>query len=270
MNIKIGLAQLNSNDDLNRNLNQIIEIIHSAEVEKPDLIVFPENSLFFRIDSSKKIQTLQLNDPVFLKLETVATRSQIALHLTTALLDQDGKVYNSSILIQPEKKSQVIYRKIHLFDIELKNQAPIRESDFFSHGVTENIFEINGFRFGSSICYDVRFAELYSKYAAQQVDAILVPSAFLVKTGQVHWEVLLRARAIESQCYVLAPAQVGTHQSHHSEMTRQTYGHSMAVDPWGQVIVEKDDHIGLLFVELKTSEISFVRQQIPMKNHRRL
>ena len=122
----------------------------------------------------------------------------------------------------------------------------------------------------SSICYDIRFAELYSVYAKAEVDIILVPAAFLVKTGQAHWEVLLRARAIESQCYVIASAQAGTHHSQAGILSRETFGHSMIVDPWGDVKAFKTTEVGVVFAELSQDLIRNVRKQIPMKNHRRI
>jgi deaminated glutathione amidase len=269
--IKIGLAQLNSNDDVNQNLKQIVELVESAVEAQPDLIVFPENSLFFRIDPKATVAGLALDDSVFKKLESLAAQTKIALHLTTAIKDENQKVYNSSVLIRPGERVEILYRKIHLFDIALKDQKPIRESDSFVGGEKENIFELKGFKFGSSICYDIRFSELYLKYARHEVDALLIPAAFLVKTGLDHWEVLLRARAIESQCYVLAPAQSGKHiGSIDSTLFRETFGHTLAIDPWGKILAERESLTGLTYVEIRKSEIQFVRQQIPMKNHRRL
>ena len=127
------------------------------------------------------------------------------------------------------------YEKIHLFDIELDGLSPVRETDLFKHGKFPSVFKVRGWEIGQAICYDLRFAELFLEYAKQGVDLVLVPAAFLVETGRAHWEVLLRARAIESQCYIVAAAQAGKHlgcQGGH----RMTYGHSLAIDPWGTVI----------------------------------
>ncbi len=275
--MRIALAQLNSNDDIQRNLQQVIGLVSEAAgkvaLEKPELIIFPENSLYFRLDTKKSIHALELDSDVFKMLEDVAQKSQIALHLTTAFADQkhsETKFFNASILFRPGSKPEVLYHKIHLFDISLKDQKPIRESDVFLNGEKENIFEFNGLLFGSSICYDLRFSELYSHYAKKGVDVILVPSAFLVKTGLAHWEVLLRARAIESQCYVLAPAQSGRHSGKNHDHFRDTFGHTMAIDPWGQVLSLLDSEIGLIYLNLDKNEINSVREQIPMGSHRRL
>jgi predicted amidohydrolase len=268
--MKIALAQLNSIDQVAQNLESIKKLVKLAQLEKPEIIFFPENSLFFRIKSEAEIEALALTNSVFLELADLANQTQIALHLTTAIRDLDSKDYNASIIICPNQKPEVTYRKIHLFDIDLAGHKPIRESDCFAYGKDENIFEFKGFRFGSSICYDLRFSELYFRYAQKEVDVILIPAAFLVKTGQAHWETLIRARAIESQCYVLAAAQSGRHQSQVSEAFRDTYGHTMAADPWGRVVGFLEKDVGLVYCELQKSEIESVRRQIPMKNHRRL
>lgn len=271
--MKIALAQLNSNDDIDRNLQQIVDLVESAKSEKPNLIIFPENSLFFRLNSGGEVKALSLQDEVFKKLKSLTDSSQIALHLTTAIKNENHlqkKFFNASVLIQPNKKPEVLYHKIHLFDIALKDQKPIRESDGFLNGEKENVFEFGGFRFGSSICYDLRFSELYSIYAKLGVDVILVPSAFLVKTGQSHWEVLLRARAIESQCYVLAAAQAGRHVGRDESQFRETFGHTLAINPWGQIMAQLESGVGLIYVELNRNDINSVREQIPMQNHRRL
>lgn len=268
--MKIGLAQLNSIDSLKENFKNILKLIELAKSEKPDLIVFPENSLYFRLDPETKVQALRIDDLVFVDLQKISDQMQTAFHLTTAIEDHDNKVFNASVFIQPEKPILILYRKIHLFDIALTDQKPIRESDTFVNGSAPTIFEYKGFKFGSSICYDLRFSELYYFYAKEQVDAILIPAAFLVKTGQAHWEVLLRARAIESQCYVLAPAQAGQHVSPATLALRETYGHTMAIDPWGRIMERKDTDVGIVFVHIRKADIATVRAQIPMKDHRRL
>ncbi len=271
--MKIALAQLNSVNNIENNFSaiekKILNLKKIQPVDRPRLVVFPENSLFFRIDENEKIQALECNSEVFQKLEKLSIELNIYFHLTTAMRDQN-KIWNASVLISPNKKTEIIYKKIHLFDIALDGQRPIRESDVFSHGEKSAVFEIDGIHFGSSICYDLRFSELYSQYAKSEVDVILVPAAFLVKTGMAHWEILLRARAIESQAFVLAPAQVGKHHSTTSGQFRETFGHSMAVNPWGEVMAVKPDGVGLLSIDIDSDKCRQVRGQIPMRNHRRL
>jgi predicted amidohydrolase len=270
---RIALAQLNSVNSLEKNIVQIEKLILSCDElpdsTKPKLMLFPENSLFFRIDENEKVKALNTSDEIFKKLQKLSIEKKMHLHLTSAI-EEGGQIWNASVLISPIEKIKITYKKIHLFDIALSDQKPIRESDVFTQGDQTSIFEIEGIKFGSSICYDLRFSELYSKYAKAEVDVLLVPSAFLVKTGLAHWEVLLRARAIESQCFVLAAAQSGKHVSTTSEQFRETYGHSMAIGPWGEILALKKQDTGLLFLDLDTELCVRVRKQIPMKNHRRL
>lgn len=269
--MKIALAQLNSVDHVPSNLNVILKLIHEAcgQVPAPRLIVFPENSLFFRISGTEPLAVIETSE-AFVQLQNEAKKFKVNLHLTTALADADGKTYNGSVLIRETGVLEIIYRKVHLFDIALTGQKPIRESDVFAGGSSTSTFCIEDLKFGNSVCYDIRFAELYAAYAKQEVDVILVPAAFLVKTGQAHWDILLRARAIESQCYVLAPAQAGTHKSVMSANQRETFGHTTAVGPWGEVLDQKIDGTGLVYVEVNKQTIATVREQIPMKSHRRL
>jgi predicted amidohydrolase len=266
--MKIAVAQLNSADDINENLKQVRDLITKASEQKPEIIFFPENSLFFRLGQDEKVLPVVPDGAEVKELQSLSDSLKIAIHFTSAVLS-DGHVFNASVLVVPGSSPRLVYRKLHLFDIELEGQKPIRESDSFKHGSEPNVFEFGGLKFGSSICYDVRFAELYAFYARQQVDVILVPSAFLVKTGQAHWEVLLRARAIESQCYLVASAQAGVHRSRKHQLTRETYGHSMVVDPWGHVAQSLNEGVGVFFYEITKDEINKVRRQIPMNNHRR-
>lgn len=263
------MAQLNSTDNIHENFNQIKKIISSAQSEKPEVIFFPENSLYFRIDPNTDVEAIALDDKIISDLKDLCAKVQIAIHFTTAVVEF-GKTYNASIWINTKHEARIIYKKIHLFDVELSGQKPLRESDVFTAGREPTIFNINEFKIGSSICYDIRFAELYSVYAKAEVDIIVVPAAFLVKTGQVHWEVLLRARAIESQCYVIASAQAGIHNSTMNKLSRETFGHSMIVDPWGEIKAIKVNGAGIIYAELDRDLIQNVRKQVPMRNHRRI
>lgn len=273
--MKISLVQLNSNDQIDRNLEQIVLLIeerlkNKIDVKSPKLFILPENSLFFRVIEGAELKPLTIESTEIQTLQKLSDKHKIYIHFTTAMKDQ-GHVWNASVLVSPNQKAEIVYKKIHLFDIQLEGQKPIRESDFFKHGDEVTGFEIDGVRFGNSICYDLRFAELFLQHAKNKVDVILVPAAFLVKTGQVHWETLLRARAIESQAYVLAPAQVGEHVSSVEPMqSRQTYGHTMAVDPWGQVLHCKSEGVGCLDIEISLDRVHTVRRQIPMESHRRI
>ncbi|MBX2988887.1 MAG: carbon-nitrogen hydrolase family protein [Bdellovibrionaceae bacterium] len=261
---------MTSSDDVEANLMQMENLLEripdSAGVRAA---FFPENALYTRLIEGEKIVGVEIHDEILRALAVIAKKRRLHLHLTTPVR-LEHHVYNASLHINDLGEVSPSYQKMHLFDIALVNGPSVRESDSFRHGSGLKILEIDGWKFGQSICYDVRFAELYATYARQGVDAILVPSAFLVRTGEAHWEVLLRARAIESQAYVLAPAQAGVHHGRHGGM-RETYGHSLIVDPWGTVqarLTERGPAVALH--TLQSDEIEKVRRQIPMKDHRRL
>lgn len=272
--MKITLVQLNSNDDIAQNVKAIKDIILQhiklQNVKDQRLFILPENSLFFRVKEGDSLKPLSLNSSPVLELWEFCQENKVKLHFTTAIQTSTG-VVNGSVLLEANHEPRLLYSKVHLFDIHLQGQAPIKESDFFQYGSDVTNFVLDDVKFGSSICYDLRFSELYAKHAQKAVDVILVPAAFLVKTGQAHWEVLLRARAIESQAYVLAPAQGGEHRSKDGSSIRHTYGHTLAVDPWGVVLgVMSDNEVGCLDVEIDLEKIKSVRRQIPMSHHRRL
>ncbi len=284
--LNIALVQMTSVDSLATNLQsfeQIFRMIEklefktqessklSTDLSKPslELICFPENCLFLRIKDSDPIEGFQLTHSCFLWLGEWAKKLQTHLHLGSVPLIIEGKLYNSSIWIGRDGRPQVGYQKIHLFDIELAGQKPIRESDVFQRGDSHRIHQIKNWSIGESICYDLRFAELYSKYAYEGVDLILVPAAFLPETGKAHWDVLLRARAIESQSYVVASAQAGKHQSvEYPHLTRQTHGNSLIINPWGEVEFNLGMDASVQVHALKKAEINKVRKQIPMSAHR--
>ncbi|AHZ86199.1 Deaminated glutathione amidase [Bdellovibrio bacteriovorus] len=267
----VAAVQMTSVDDVTTNVAQMEELLKEAfKSAQPRFVSFPENCLYLRLKEGEKIEGLTLSHPAFARLSELAKHYNTYLHLGSIPLYLEGHLYNSSTLITPEGEVQPTYQKMHLFDIQLEGQEPIRESDVFRHGQTPNVIDIDGWKVGEAICYDVRFAELFSQYARREVDVILLPAAFLVKTGEAHWEILLRARAIENQSYVIAAAQGGTHTGLRGGV-RETYGHSLIIDPWGAVVgqVEKRQP-GVTISKFTRERIDSVRRQIPMKFHRRL
>ncbi len=266
----VAVTQMISIDDVDSNLHQMEDLIDQAfKKGQPRIICFPENCIYMRLIEGQKIAGFSLNDSLFTRLAKKALSYQVYLHLGSVALKDEGNIYNSSILITPQGHIQPTYRKIHLFDIQLEGQKPVRESDVFKHGDSPNILEVDSWRLGEAICYDLRFAELFSYYAQHEVDAILLPAAFLKKTGEAHWEVLLRARAIESQAYVIASAQGGYHVGV-AGGTRETFGHSLVSDPWGTLVSNQRSHqAGVEIVTLQRDLLWKVRRQIPMKSHRR-
>ncbi|NUN07286.1 MAG: carbon-nitrogen hydrolase family protein [Bdellovibrio sp.] len=267
----VAVVQMTSVDEIDTNLQQLKSALDDIfKHAQPRLVSFPENCLYLRLVEGEKVAGLQISHPVFAQISKWAQQYNTHLHLGSVPLLVDGHLYNSSVLVRPTGEVEPTYKKLHLFDIQLDGQQPMRESDVFRHGQKPSVIDVDGWRIGEAICYDVRFSELFSQYAQQEVDVILVPAAFLVKTGEAHWEVLLRARAIESQSYVLASAQGGTHIGPRGGQ-RDTYGHSLIIDPWGVIIGQVAElKPGFVISTLSRAKIDKVRSQIPMKAHRRL
>jgi predicted amidohydrolase len=266
--LNIAICQMTSVDDVSANLNQIEMLLES--ISGPvDLACFPENCLYMRLKEGSSIPGLDLEDLAFEKLKELAKQKSCFLHLGSIPLREGSKLTNASVLVSPDGKVECTYRKMHLFDITLEGQKPVRESDVFLHGPAPSLLDVHSWKIGQTICYDVRFSELFSVYAKQGADVILVPSAFLVATGHAHWEVLLRARAIESQCYIVAAAQAGTHVNSAGDQ-RKTFGHSLVVNPWGEIVYQAPaDTPQAHVLQLDQSLIEKVRRQIPMRSHRR-
>ena len=190
-------------------------------------------------------------------------------HLGALPLAENNKVYNASLLITPDKKEPlIIYKKIHLFDLDLKN-LKIKESDEFSPGVTPSTYTFRGWKFGFAICYDLRFPELFYYYAQEKVDVLFTPAAFTVPTGEAHWDYLTTTRAIETQSYVIAAGQTGTVRK--NGKSRSSYGHSVIIDPWGEKLAQgQGPEPQLLRATLNKEKISSVRKSMPISEHRRL
>ncbi len=196
----------------------------------------------------------------------VATRNNIWVHLGSipVVHDTGPQLANRSVVISAKGQIEARYDKIHLFDVDLKSGESWRESSAYVGGDTPVILNTPLGKMGLAVCYDIRFPDLFSAYAKAGVDIITLPSAFTVPTGAAHWHALLRARAIESECFVIAAAQCGLHED-----GRETYGHSLVVDPWGEVILDMGTTPGLAFVDLNLDKIPEVRQQIPVHQNQR-
>lgn len=271
--LKVAVCQLTSVDDFQANLQQIQALLGRLEGDVPDLVCFPENALYFRMREGTTVPGIEAKDELLHVISHWAKRTGAVVHLGSVPLKRGVRLFNSSLFLTPDGAVHDNYQKIHLFDVDVEGAKPMRESDTFTHGEVPSVFTVKGWKFGTSICYDLRFSELYLHYAKLEVDALLIPAAFLVPTGQAHWEVLTRARAIECQAYVLAAAQGEVHHGVHGG-SRSTYGHSMIIDPWGAVIAVTPpgftEEQRILRATLSRERIQRVRAQIPMKNHRRL
>ncbi len=262
--LKVALCQMVCGEDLESNFLQLKELFVQAS-SQADWLFFPENCLFQREKSSSPMQSLGLDHPFLGELSRLAQQQQTDIFLGSIPLReevtaQQQRPSNASLRVHRSGQVEVVYRKIHLFDVDVEGAPSQRESEQFCPGQGPQLMDCSGWRAGLSICYDLRFAELYAHYAREGVDLLTVPSSFLKPTGRAHWHCLLRARAIESQCYVLAPAQAGPRR----------YGHSLVVDPWGEIVAEaKTAEPEVLFAELNADRIERVREQIPMAQHRK-
>lgn len=266
----VHCIQTTSVDNTNQNLEMIEDLCGQIKATNSSLSLtcLPENALHLRIKESEPIVGLELSDPIFKRLSKLAKKINSVIHIGSSPIKTKKKLVNASIIIHPDDPPELTYEKIHLFDIQLENGLKVKESDIFQHGVLPSTFDLGVWQFGQTICYDLRFSELYNFYARISVDAILVPSAFLVPTGEAHWHTLLQARAIESQCYIIAAAQAGEHCSGNNK--RSTFGHSLIIDPWGTIIGEgSSSKPEVISSELSKDRIASVRRQIPMHHHRR-
>jgi nitrilase len=217
-----------------------------------------------------KQRVAELDSPRILAFLSEAARTHRLAIIGGSLLlpGRRGKLRNACPVYDRAGKCLGIYDKIHLFDVDLPD-GRYQESEQIEAGETPLVVPLGEWRLGLSICYDLRFPELYRSYAAQGCDLLSAPSAFTVPTGAAHWEILLRARAIENQAYVLAPAQIGAHPG-----GRRTYGHSLILDPWGKVVAratDRDDASGELIVaDLQRQLVDEIRRKIPALTHRKM
>lgn len=268
--LSVAVCQMSSNDCVERNAEIIFKMISEACAQSVRFVSFPENSLYLRVDMKNGPKyALPQDHKVFSELSILAKEKSIFIHLGSVPVVIKEQIHNVAVVIDDGGAVSFPYSKIHLFDISLEGKEPILESDYYCRGSHPCIVEVDGFHFGLSICYDLRFSELFKFYSAQEVDGLLIPAAFLPQTGEAHWEVLLRARAIESQCYVLAAAQAGEHVSKDQTASRKSHGHSMIVEPWGKVAGQATKVEEILYCELKKEQVNKVRAQVPMRQHRK-
>ncbi len=258
--------QMTSVPDLQVNLTQAEELIDLAVRRGAELITLPENFSFLGDETAKQQQAETICEASEKFLKTMAQRYQVTLLgggypvPTTA-----GKVTNTALLIGPDGDALSRYDKVHLFDVNLPDGNTYQESQTVLSGQQlPGIYPSKTLgNLGLSVCYDVRFPELYRHLSQMGAEVLMVPAAFTAFTGKDHWQVLLQARAIENTCYVMAPAQTGFHNSR-----RQSHGHALIIDPWGIVLADAGQDVGMAIAEINPARIGQVRQQMPSLNHR--
>jgi nitrilase len=270
--MKTCVIQMNSTSDKAANLAQARRLIEQAvELEKPDWIALPEVFDFLGGSKAEKFEAAEVlrDGPAYNLCAELAATHGLFIHAGSFLeRNADGeRLSNTSAVFDRQGREIALYRKIHMFDVTTPDGASYRESAMFKPGEEIVTYEAEGVTFGCAICYDIRFPALFQALAARGAQAIVLPAAFTLQTGKDHWEVLCRARAIETQCYFLAPAQVGAH--HVKDETRLTYGHSLICDPWGHKIAMASDGPGFVTARLDPALIAKVRASIPVAAQRR-
>jgi predicted amidohydrolase len=265
---RIALFQSTTGIDPGANARALTGAIEEAARGGAEILFTPEMSGLLDRDSQRAAKNLSEpdDDRVLAEAREAAAENRIWLHIgSLAVLTDSGKVANRSFIIDREGTIRATYDKLHLFDVDLPTGESWRESNVYSAG--SGVVLVNGTpvgKLGLTICYDLRFPGLFARLAESDADVIAVPAAFTVPTGKAHWHVLLRARAIEAGLFVVAAAQVGRHED-----GRQTYGHSLVVDPWGDVLLDMGEESGVGFADIDLKRISDVRSRIPALNHRR-
>ena len=271
--MRIALIQLTVTDDPVANLSATLGFVRQAHAEGAEFILTPEctNGLWSNRAAQKALLRLEEDDATLAALRDEAGKLGVWLLIgSLALLtgDEDGRFANRSFLIRPDASIAARYDKIHMFDVNVSETEVYRESAAFRPGSQAVIAQTPFAPIGMTVCYDVRFATLYRKLAQSGAQIITVPAAFNHITGAAHWETLLRARAIENGAFVLAPAQTGFHAEADGK-GRRTYGHSLAIAPWGGVLADGGTDPGVTLVDIDLTQVADARRRVPSLQHDR-
>jgi predicted amidohydrolase len=261
-----AVVQMTSTADPEANWDQARRLVERAAGYGARLIATPENTNFLGPPAEKVRTAEPLDGPTGHRFAALARRLGIHLLLGSfnEASDQPTHCHNTSVLFGPDGAVLAAYRKIHLFDVDVSEAVRCRESECVTPGDRPVVVATPLGCLGLSICYDLRFGNLYRRLVHDGAEILCVPAAFTLTTGRDHWEPLLRARAIEAQCYVLAPAQYGRHDD---PGLRESYGHAMIVDPWGHVVARASDGVGLALAEIDPDRVARVRRAIPVGAH---
>lgn len=260
--LKLALVQMRSGTDPARNIDDAEAMIREAAANGARLIATPETTHLMQRDTEQLFATLCTpeEEPALVRFSDLADALNVTLVIgSLALKGADGRAVNREHVFGPDGSLLAVYDKAHMFDVQIGPGEYYRESANYAPGDKAVVVKAAGTRLGLSVCYDVRFAYLYRKLAKAGATILTVPSAFTKPTGRAHWEVLLRARAIETGSFVIAPAQGGKHED-----GRKTWGHSLVIGPWGEVIAElENEEPGLLYAEIDPDDAKEARARIP-------
>lgn len=267
--MKVTLVQTNSKDDKTANLIHAEQLLRDAiEDGRPDLVALPELFTYLggTVDGARASAERLPGGPAYEMLRRLAVEYKVHIH-GGSLNEADGdRLFNTTLVFDPEGQQVARYRKIHMFDVVTPDGKIFQESATYTPGADIVTYAIGDIRIGCTICYDLRFAELFVALARAGVDVIVVPAAFTMLTGKDHWEVLLRARAIETQSYVLAPGQTGAYIE--EGIDRLNYGNSLVADPWGTVLARAQDRVGWVNATLDFDHLRKVRTDLPSNKNR--
>ncbi len=264
-----AVIQLSSQEDVAGNLARAAALIREASRAGAQVVALPENFAYVGDEEGKRSIAERVDGRGPIVSAIAAAAREHAIHIVAGGMpeasEDPSKPYNSSVLVDPRGAVVAVYRKVHLFDVDLTDGTSLRESDSTTHGHEALVARVRDLPLGMTVCYDVRFPELYRALERRGARVVTVPSAFTLTTGKDHWHVLLRARAIENQAFVLAPAQHGKHPR-----GRQTYGKSLIVDPWGDVLAQCGEGEGFAVARLDFGYQDKVRAALPCLAHRKL
>jgi predicted amidohydrolase len=267
MKFTAACVQLNSAREIAPNLRVAADLVRRARDAGADLIMTPEVSDMIEPKRASRLEKArdEANHPMLAAFRDLARETGAYLLLGSIMLrESEGRLANRSFLIAPDGEIRARYDKIHMFDVDLPGGESYRESAVFRPGDRAIVAPLPWGILGMSVCYDLRFPHLYRALAQGGADFLSVPAAFTVPTGRAHWHVLLRARAIENGCFVFAPAQCGEHAE-----GRKTYGHSLIVAPWGEILVEAGDEVGFVTADIDVALVAEARRAVPALTHDR-
>ncbi|MBT5187137.1 MAG: carbon-nitrogen hydrolase family protein [Kordiimonadaceae bacterium] len=261
---KVGLVQMTSSDVIDENIKSAEALIRQAAAQGAEFVLTPEMTTLFGSDSQQMMASIftEQEDTSWRYFAALAKELNIWLLLGSIAVKKGDKAANRSFLLSPEGKKVVSYDKIHMFDVDLPGEKQYRESNAYQAGDQAVLGELPWGKVGLSICYDLRFPYLYRMLAQAGAMMLTVPAAFTYVTGKAHWHTLLQARAIENGAYLFAPAQVGDHAN-----GRKTYGHSLIIDPWGQILGDGGEEVGVTIAEIDLNNVIEARNRIAALTH---
>lgn len=264
---RAGVVQVNASNDLMANLEEATRQIRQAVERGAQMVFMPENVLMMEWGRANIVGKAapEEDHPGLAAFRALAEDLSVWLHCgTLGILLPNGKVANRTYVLDSDGHIAARYDKIHMFDVDLGNGESYRESSTFEPGEKAVVVDLPWARLGLSVCYDIRFPYLYRHLAKAGATVLTAPAAFTKVTGAAHWHVLQRARAIETGCWMISPAQTGTHANN-----RQTYGHALVVDPWGNVISDAGENPGLTVVDINLDHVKEARTKVPSLTHDR-